>query len=122
VQLGQQVQAGAALLAVVPVQEMHVDANFKEVQLAQVRVGQPVTVHSDLYGRSVTYHGIVGGLSGGSGSAFATIPAQNATGNGVNGGQAGAGPIVPGPAGAPRPPPEGRLSMTATIDTRAPRH
>src|SRR5262249_23279052 len=81
VQLGQQVQAGAALLAVVPIAQVHVDANFKEGQLAQVRIGQPVTLRSDLYGRSVTYHGTVAGLSGGTGAAFATIPAQNATGN-----------------------------------------
>ncbi len=60
---------------------VHVDANFKEVQLARVRIGQPVEVTSDLYGHSVKYHGVVAGLSGGTGSTFATIPAQNATGN-----------------------------------------
>jgi len=81
VQLGQQVQPGAPLLSVVPVGQVHVDANFKEVQLAKVRVGQPVEVESDVYGGAVTYHGKVEGLSGGSGSAFAAIPAQNATGN-----------------------------------------
>src|SRR5262249_55274052 len=81
VQLGQQIQAGASLLSIVPIGSMHVDANFKEGQLAKVRVGQPVTVTSDLYGKSVTYHGRVEGLAGGTGSAFATIPAQNATGN-----------------------------------------
>ncbi|MDD2500233.1 MAG: HlyD family secretion protein [Geobacter sp.] len=81
VQVGQRVQAGMPLLAVVPVQEMHVDANFKEVQLKKVRVGQPVAMQADIYGSSVTYHGTVEGFSGGSGSAFAAIPAQNATGN-----------------------------------------
>ncbi|MET0542015.1 MAG: HlyD family efflux transporter periplasmic adaptor subunit, partial [Variovorax sp.] len=81
VQLGQQVQTGAALLSVVPVGDMHVDANFKEVQLDRVRVGQPVTLESDRYGKKVVYHGVVEGLAGGTGAAFATIPAQNATGN-----------------------------------------
>lgn len=81
VQTGQRVQAGMTLLAVVPMQQMHVDANFKEVQLQKVRVGQKVELISDLYGDSVVYHGVVEGFSGGTGSAFSTIPAQNATGN-----------------------------------------
>src|SRR5262249_51327814 len=81
VQVGQQIQAGSSLLSVVPVAEMDVGANFKEGQLDYVRIGQPVKVRSDLYGGSVTYRGVVAGLSGGTGSAFATIPAQNATGN-----------------------------------------
>ena len=65
----------------VPVQDIYVNANFKEGQLQKVRPGQSATVTSDLYGSSVTYHGVVEGLAGGSGSAFAAIPAQNATGN-----------------------------------------
>jgi membrane fusion protein (multidrug efflux system) len=81
VQLGQKVQAGMPLLSVVPVQNIHVDANFKEVQLKKVRVGQPATVTADIYGESVTYHGVVEGFSGGTGAAFSLIPAQNATGN-----------------------------------------
>jgi len=81
VQLGQRVQSGTPLLSLVPVQEMHADANFKEVQLRKVRVGQPVLLHADVYGSSVTYHGTVAGFSGGSGAAFSAIPAQNATGN-----------------------------------------
>jgi membrane fusion protein (multidrug efflux system) len=81
VQLGQRVPAGAPLLSVVPVQDIYVNANFKEGQLQKVRPGQTATVTSDLYGSSVTYHGVVEGLAGGSGSAFAAIPAQNATGN-----------------------------------------
>jgi len=81
VQLGQRVSSGVPLLSVVPVQEMHVDANFKEVQLENVRAGQPVALQADIHGSSVTYHGIVEGFSGGSGAAFAAIPAQNATGN-----------------------------------------
>jgi membrane fusion protein (multidrug efflux system) len=81
VQLGQRVQAGTTLLSVVPVQEMHVDANFKEGQLNKVRIGQVATIKADIYGSAVTYHGIVEGFSAGSGAAFAAIPAQNATGN-----------------------------------------
>jgi membrane fusion protein (multidrug efflux system) len=81
VQLGQRVQSGMPLLSIVPIQNMHVDANFKEVQLEKVRVGQPVELHADIYGKSIIYHGVVEGFSGGSGSAFSAIPAQNATGN-----------------------------------------
>jgi len=81
VQLGQRVQAGTTLLSVVPIQEMHVDANFKEGQLANVRIGQVATVTADIYGSAVTYRGVVEGFSAGSGAAFAAIPAQNATGN-----------------------------------------
>lgn len=80
-QIGQRVQAGTGLMTIVPIQNAHIDANFKEVQLNKVRVGQPAEVVSDLYGSKVVYHGKVAGLSGGSGSAFSMIPAQNATGN-----------------------------------------
>ena len=69
------------LMSVVPVQQIYVDANFKEGQLGKVRVGQQVELQSDLYGSDVKYKGQVVGFSGGSGSAFAAIPAQNATGN-----------------------------------------
>jgi membrane fusion protein, multidrug efflux system len=81
VQVGQRVAVGAQLMAVVPVDKLYVDANFKEVQLKKVRPGQPVELTSDLYGKSVKYHGHVIGFGGGTGSAFAVIPAQNATGN-----------------------------------------
>ncbi|AOO64401.1 Multidrug resistance efflux pump EmrA [Sulfurospirillum halorespirans DSM 13726] len=81
VQLGQHVQQGTYLLSVVPVDQIHVDANFKEAQLQKVRVGQAVTLYADLYGKQTVYHGIVEGFSGGTGAAFAAIPAQNATGN-----------------------------------------
>jgi membrane fusion protein (multidrug efflux system) len=81
VQVGQRVQAGAMLMVVVPINATYVDANFKEVQLARVRPGQSVTLHSDLYGGDVVYHGRVVGFSGGTGAAFAVVPAQNATGN-----------------------------------------
>lgn len=81
VQLGQRVQIGSQLLSIVPLDKVHVDANFKEVQLRNVKIGQPVELESDLYGDNVKYHGKVVGFSGGTGAAFAIIPAQNATGN-----------------------------------------
>lgn len=81
VQLGQHVAAGAPLMAVVPLNEVWVDANFKEVQLTQVRIGQPVELKADIYGGSVEYRGKIAGLSAGSGSAFALLPSQNASGN-----------------------------------------
>jgi membrane fusion protein, multidrug efflux system len=81
IDIGQRVQTGALLMNIVPVQSAYVDANFKEVQLRKVRVGSRVVLTSDLYGKGVKYHGKVVGVGGGSGSAFALIPAQNATGN-----------------------------------------
>jgi len=81
VQAGQQVAAGTPLMAVVPLSNVWIDANFKEVQLARMRVGQPVDVKTDIYGGSVTYHGHIEGLGAGSGSAFALLPPQNASGN-----------------------------------------
>ena len=81
VQLGQRVAAGTPLMSIVPLDEVWVDANFKEVQLRRMRIGEPVTMTADVYGSSVKYHGRVIGFSAGTGSAFATLPAQNATGN-----------------------------------------
>ncbi len=81
VQVGQRVAAGSMLMTVVPLEQLYVDANFKEVQLRKVRLGQPVTLKSDKYGGGVVFHGRVAGIGGGTGSAFAVIPAQNATGN-----------------------------------------
>lgn len=81
VQVGQRVQPGAMLMVVVPVQAAYVDANFKEVELTKVHPGQPVELTSDLYGDEVVFHGKVAGFSGGTGAAFALVPAQNATGN-----------------------------------------
>jgi membrane fusion protein (multidrug efflux system) len=81
VQVGQRVNAGAPLMAVVPLSNVWVDANFKESQLARMRLGQPVAVTTDLYGSKVIYHGHIAGLGAGSGSAFALLPAQNASGN-----------------------------------------
>ena len=81
VQVGQRVQPGSQLMTVVPVQAAYVDANFKEVELKRVKPGQPVELTSDLYGEDVVFHGRVAGFSGGTGAAFALVPAQNATGN-----------------------------------------
>lgn len=81
VQVGQHVNPGAPLLAVVPLDDVWIDANFKESQLKDVRVGQPVSVHADIYGKDVEYQGAVAGLAAGSGSAFALLPSQNASGN-----------------------------------------
>ncbi len=81
VQLGQRVQPSTPLLSVVPVSEMYVKANFKEVQLKKVRPGQSVDLECDLYGKKVPFHGVIEGFDGGTGAAFAVIPAQNATGN-----------------------------------------
>ncbi|PLZ04417.1 EmrA/EmrK family multidrug efflux transporter periplasmic adaptor subunit [Burkholderia sp. WAC0059] len=81
VQVGQRVSPGTPLMSVVPLNEIWVDANFKEVQLDHVRIGQPVEMTADVYGSSVVYHGKVVGFSAGTGSAFSLLPAQNATGN-----------------------------------------
>jgi len=81
VQLGQQVTPSTEMLAIVPVESVWVDANFKENQLRDLRIGQPVTVSADMYGSRVTYHGKVLGLQAGTGSALAVLPAQNASGN-----------------------------------------
>src|SRR5258708_14669233 len=81
VQLGQRVSAGAPLMAVVPLDEVWVDANFKEGQLKSMRVGQPVAVNADLYGSKLEYHRKVVGFGSGTGGAFALLPAQNASGN-----------------------------------------
>ena len=81
VQVGQRVGPGTPLMAVVPLDQLWVDANFKEDQLDAMRIGQPVKLSADLYGGSVNYHGKVLGIGAGTGSAFALLPPQNATGN-----------------------------------------
>ena len=81
VQVGQRVSPGAPLMAIVPLEQVWVDANFKEGQLANLRAGQPVTLIADAYGSSVKYHGHVAGFGAGTGSAFSLLPAQNASGN-----------------------------------------
>ena len=119
VQVGQRVQAGAQLLSVVPIQEAHVDANFKEVQLKDVAIGQPVELTADLYGNKVKYHGTVAGFAGGTGSAFAVIPSQNATGNWLKVVQRVPVRIALDPQELKAHPLRVGLSMTATIDTSA---
>jgi len=81
VQLGQQVAAGTPLMAVVPLKAVWIDANFRETQLRHLRIGQPVTITTDIYGGDATFHGRVIGLGAGSGNAFALLPPQNASGN-----------------------------------------
>ena len=81
VQLGQQVSSGTDLLAIVPIDSIWIDANFKETQLAGLRIGQPAKVSADMYGSHVEFHGKVLGVTAGTGSALAVLPAQNASGN-----------------------------------------
>ncbi|MDB5912085.1 MAG: EmrA/EmrK family multidrug efflux transporter periplasmic adaptor subunit [Ramlibacter sp.] len=119
VQLGQRVQPGMPLMAVVPVADIYVDANFKEVQLQKVRVGQPVVLHADLYGGDVSYRGTVVGFAGGSGSAFSAIPAQNATGNWIKVVQRLPVRVQLDARDLQSHPLKVGLSMSAEIDTRA---
>jgi membrane fusion protein (multidrug efflux system) len=119
VQVGQQIQPGAPVLAIVPLAQVHVDANFKEGQLERVRIGQPVEVTSDLYGGKVKYHGKVVGLAGGTGSTFAAIPAQNATGNWIKVVQRVPVRIQLDAQELAARPLQVGLSMEATIDTRS---
>jgi membrane fusion protein, multidrug efflux system len=81
VQLGQRIAAGAPLMSIIPLNQVWVEANFKEVQLRKLRIGQPVKLTADLYGKKVEYQGTVAGLGVGTGAAFSLLPAQNATGN-----------------------------------------
>jgi membrane fusion protein, multidrug efflux system len=81
VQLGQHIQAGEALMTVIPLHSLWIDANFKEVQLRDLRIGQKAEVRSDLYGGSFIFHGHVEGMSAGTGAAFSLLPPQNASGN-----------------------------------------
>ncbi|MDI3379109.1 HlyD family efflux transporter periplasmic adaptor subunit [Acinetobacter sp. V89_7] len=116
IQVGQRVAPGTVLMKVVPVSQLYVDANFKESQLTKVRVGQTATLTSDLYGDDVVYHGKVIGFSGGTGSAFALIPAQNATGNWIKVVQRLPVRIALDPNELKQHPLRVGLSMEATID------
>ena len=117
VQVGQRVAVGAPLMSIVPIQNAYVDANFKEVQLKKVAAGMPATLTSDLYGSGVLYHGRVSGFAGGTGSAFALVPAQNATGNWIKIVQRLPVRIALDPKELQRHPLRVGLSMNATIDT-----
>jgi membrane fusion protein (multidrug efflux system) len=119
VQLGQRVQPSIPLLSVVPVQDMYVNANFKEVQLKEVHHGQKVELVSDLYGSDVVYHGVVDGFNGGTGAAFALIPAQNATGNWIKVVQRLPMRVNLDPAELQAHPLRVGLSMTAKVDLRS---
>jgi len=118
VQVGQRVAPGAPIMTLVPVAAAYVDANFKETQLAEVRPGQPVLLHSDFYGDDVEFRGRVIGFAGGTGAAFALIPAQNATGNWIKVVQRLPVRIALDPAQLREHPLRVGLSMHATIDTR----
>lgn len=117
-QVGQRVAAGAPLMAIVGLDEVWVDANFKEAQLERLRVGQPVELAADLYGRDVTFRGRIAGLSPGTGSAFALLPPQNASGNWVKVTQRVPVRIALDTAQLKANPLQVGLSMRATVDVR----
>lgn len=117
VQVGQRIAAGASVMLIVPLDRLFVDANFKEGQLGRVKVGQKATLTADLYGDDVTYTGTVVGLSGGTGSSFALIPAQNATGNWIKVIQRLPVRIALDPGQLKEHPLRVGLSMEADIDT-----
>jgi membrane fusion protein (multidrug efflux system) len=117
VQLGQHVQAGQALMTVIPLNSLWVDANFKEVQLRHLRLGQAAEVRSDLYGGSFIYHGHVKGLSAGTGAAFALLPAQNASGNWIKVVQRVPVRVQIDDADLAKSPLRVGLSATVTVDT-----
>jgi membrane fusion protein (multidrug efflux system) len=118
VQVGQRVAPGTPLMAVVPLDDVWVDANFKEVQLKDMRVGQPVEIGSDVYGHSVKYHGKLVGLSAGTGSVFALLPAQNASGNWIKIVQRVPVRIAVDPEELKAHPLRVGLSTTVTVDVR----
>jgi membrane fusion protein (multidrug efflux system) len=116
VQVGQQVQPGQTLMTIVPIESVYVNANYKEAQLRNVRIGEPAELTSDLYGSAVKYRGKVVGIGGGTGAAFALIPAQNATGNWIKVVQRLPVRIALDPAELRAHPLRVGLSMTAVID------
>ncbi|AOY93580.1 HlyD family secretion protein [Cupriavidus sp. USMAA2-4] len=118
VQVGQRVAAGSPLMAVVPLDQVWVDANFKEVQITHMRVGQPVTLEADVYGSKVKYQGKVEGFSAGTGSAFSLLPAQNATGNWIKVVQRLPVRIALDPQQLKDHPLRVGLSMNVTVDVR----
>jgi membrane fusion protein (multidrug efflux system) len=118
VQLGQRVAAGTPLMSIVPLQQVWVDANFKEVQLRKIRIGQPVTLTADVYGKRVEYRGTVAGLGAGTGAAFALLPAQNATGNWIKVVQRVPVRVALDPQQVAQNPLRVGLSMDATVDVR----
>ena len=116
VQLGQRVAAGTPLMAIIPMNQVWVDANFKEVQLRHIRIGQPVHLTADIYGKKVDYKGTVSGLGMGTGAAFALLPAQNATGNWIKVVQRVPVRVALDAAQVAQNPLRVGLSMEATVD------
>ncbi|MEW7313766.1 efflux RND transporter periplasmic adaptor subunit [Buttiauxella gaviniae] len=118
VQLGMRVTSGTTLLAIVPLNEVWVDANFKESQLKAMRLGQKVTLNADLYGDDVEYHGTIESLGIGTGSAFSLLPAQNASGNWIKIVQRLPVRITLDPHDMQKHPLRIGLSMNARVDIR----
>jgi len=118
VQLGQTIAPGVPLMAVVPLDELWVEANFKESQLRHIRIGQPVTLTADVYGGDVVYHGTVTGQAAGTGNAFALLPAQNASGNWIKVVQRVPVRIALDPQQVARHSLQLGLSMRVSVDTR----
>ncbi|WP_288410494.1 efflux RND transporter periplasmic adaptor subunit [uncultured Herbaspirillum sp.] len=116
VQIGQRIAAGNPLMAIVPLEQIWIDANFKESQLQHIRIGQPVEVIADVYGSSVKYKGTVIGFSAGTGGAFSLLPAQNATGNWIKVVQRVPVRIALDPEQVRAHPLRIGLSTTATVD------
>jgi len=116
VQLGQRVAAGSPLMSVIPLSSVWVEANFKEVQLRNIRIGQPVKLVADQYGSKITYNGTVSGLGAGTGSAFSLLPAQNATGNWIKVVQRVPVRVALDPKELAEHPLRVGLSMTADVD------
>ncbi|MDR6582740.1 multidrug resistance A (translocase) secretion protein [Herbaspirillum sp. BH-1] len=116
VQVGQRIAAGNPLMAIVPLEQIWIDANFKESQLQHIRIGQPVEVIADVYGSSVKYKGTVIGFSAGTGGAFSLLPAQNATGNWIKVVQRVPVRIALDPEQVRAHPLRIGLSTTATVD------
>jgi len=117
VQIGQRVQAGAPLMTVVALDRLWVDANFKEGQLQALRIGQPATLTTDVYGSERVFHGRIVGLGAGTGAAFALLPAQNATGNWIKVVQRVPVRIALDPKALAAHPLRVGLSMTVAVDT-----
>jgi membrane fusion protein (multidrug efflux system) len=118
VQVGERVAPGTTLMSLVPMDNLWVDANFKEVQLENMRIGQPAKIIADVYGNHVEYHGRVIGLGAGTGSAFALLPAQNATGNWIKVVQRVPVRIALDPKELHEHPLRVGLSIRATVDVR----
>src|SRR5215469_12202937 len=116
VQLGERIAPGAPLMSLVPLERLWIDANFREVQLRHMRIGQPVTAVADLYGGRVVFHGRVVGLGMGTGAAFALLPAQNATGNWIKVVQRVPVRIALDPGELAAHPPRIGLSTVVTVD------